>query len=482
MLKEQQSLVKWVTMTLDALVVVVAFFAAYFLRVHFHTFYKLDLFPSEHIIGGMANFQIYLLALFLWVPLWVLMLSLNGLYRPFRTRFFLEMAWGIIRAAFFTTIAFASIAFILKMQFVSRFFFIILVGLTSLLLISEKWVTFSVMHYFRMKGYNFRRLLLVGSEGRMEKFIKTIEAHPEWGLRISGVVNDKLDSVGKELFGIKVMGVLKDIPRILRENVIDEVIFIVPLMWLPRIQACITYCETQGVKASLAADLFNLRIARARQTDLNGFPLISFETIFGREWQLLVKRLVDLTFSTLGIIIFSPFFVMISTAIKLTSPGPVFFKQKRMGMNGRIFTLFKFRTMYKDAEEKLVELKHLNEMDGPVFKIKNDPRMTPVGKFLRTTSIDELPQLFNILRGHMSLVGPRPPIPGEVNQYENWQKRRLSMRPGLTCFWQINGRNKLNFKKWIEMDLKYIDNWSLRLDFKILMKTIPVVLFGAGAS
>ena len=354
--------------------------------------------------------------------------------------------------------------------------------MASGLLILEKWITVSIAHRLRRRGYNFRSLLIVGTGRRAKRFVQMVETHPDWGFHISGLIDDEAAKVGKEFFGNTVIGVIADIPRIIQENVIDEVIFVVPRMWLERIQKSIAACELQGVKTSVAADLFELKIARARQTDLDGFPLMSFETTFGLEWQLFFKRAVDLTVTSLGLIVLSPFLLIIAGLIKLTSPGPVFFRQKRIGVNGRIFTLYKLRTMLKDAEEKLASLRHLNEAQGPVFKIKRDPRITGLGRILRRLSIDEVPQLFNIFMGHMSLVGPRPPIPDEVGKYEHWQRRRLSLRPGLTCLWQANGRNKIGFDKWMELDLKYIDNWCLWLDFKILIKTVPVVLFGIGAS
>jgi len=190
---------------------------------------------------------------------------------------------------------------------------------------------------------------------------------------------------------------------------------------------------------------------------------------------------VDIVMSGLGIVVLSPFFLIVATLIKLTSSGPVLFKQKRLGLNGRKFVLYKFRTMYKGADKKLSQLEAQNEMGGPIFKIKKDPRVTPVGRILRKFSIDEFPQLFNVFVGHMSLIGPRPPIPKEVEQYESWHRRRLSMRPGITCLWQVSGRNKIDFNEWMKMDLEYLDNWSLWFDLKILIKTIPVVLFGIGA-
>jgi exopolysaccharide biosynthesis polyprenyl glycosylphosphotransferase len=197
--------------------------------------------------------------------------------------------------------------------------------------------------------------------------------------------------------------------------------------------------------------------------------------------QLFIKRGVDIIVSSTGLLVLSPLFLLVGFIIKLSSRGPVLFTQYRAGLNGRKFTLYKFRTMYNDAYKKLSDVEKLNEMDGPVFKIKNDPRVTPFGRFLRKFSIDELPQLYNVFIGHMSLVGPRPPLPKEVDQYELWQRRRLSMRPGLTCLWQIRGRNKVDFNQWMKLDLEYIDTWSLKLDFYILVKTVPVVLFGIGA-
>ncbi len=482
MLKERDKVIKQATKFLDALVVVVGFFAAFFIRNYFHDLYKFDLVPSTLVVGTSVNLRRYLPTLLLWLPLWSLMLSLNGLYRSFRTHSFFEITWIIIKSAIFSALAFGSLAFILKIQFVSRVFFVIFIGMASGLLIFEKWLIFFVIsHRVRRSGYNYRQLLIVGTGPRAERFVVMLRKHPEWGFKISGLIDDDPARVGKEFFGIKVIGVLKDIPRILHEEIIDEVIFIVPRTWLERIQESIADCELQGVKASVAADLFELKIARARQTDWDGFPLMIFETTFGQEWQLFIKRSVDLSASALGLIILSPVFLIVSLLIKITSPGPIFFKQKRVGLNGRIVTLYKLRSMFKDAAEQQAELEHLNEMDGPVFKIKNDPRITPLGRILRKTSIDELPQLFNVVMGHMSLIGPRPPIPEEVEKYEVWQRRRLSMRPGITCLWQAGGRNKVSFEKWMELDLEYIDNWSLWLDCKILMKTIPVVLFGIGA-
>jgi exopolysaccharide biosynthesis polyprenyl glycosylphosphotransferase len=281
--------------------------------------------------------------------------------------------------------------------------------------------------------------------------------------------------------GYRVIGRIQDIPFLVNRLVIDRVIFVVPRLWLHRIEDAILACEEVGVSSSISLDLYNLHIARTKQTDFNGYPLLEFETFHAKEWQLFIKRFIDILISFLTLFLFSPLMLLVATLIKLTSKGPVFFKQVRCGLNGRKFVLYKFRSMVSNAEQLRDELMEHNEMDGPVFKIKRDPRITPLGYFLRKTSIDELPQLFNVLKGDMSIVGPRPPLVSEVENYKIWQRRRLSLKPGVTCIWQVSGRNKIGFDQWMRMDLEYIDNWSLWLDIRILFKTLFVVLIGYGA-
>jgi exopolysaccharide biosynthesis polyprenyl glycosylphosphotransferase len=222
--------------------------------------------------------------------------------------------------------------------------------------------------------------------------------------------------------------------------------------------------------------------AAVQLEELDGMPILTYSTTPTNVLQLFAKRAIDVTVSVSLLVIALPVILAIAAAIKLSSSGAVLFRQTRCGLNGRVFTLYKFRTMVEDAEHRRRDLQHLNEMDGPVFKLRRDPRVTVVGRWLRRFSLDELPQLWNVLRGDMSLVGPRPPIPEEVAQYQRWQRRRLSMKPGLTCLWQISGRNEVDFDRWMQLDLEYIDSWSPMLDFKILLKTIPAVLSGRGAS
>jgi exopolysaccharide biosynthesis polyprenyl glycosylphosphotransferase len=228
-------------------------------------------------------------------------------------------------------------------------------------------------------------------------------------------------------------------------------------------------------------DLFATRIAARNVEDLDGIPLLSLETTPSDIVPLAAKRAFDLVLSSAALLVLAPVFLVFAVAIRLESPGPVLFRQRRVGVNGREFMLYKFRSMYQDAEARLESLRARNEVSGPVFKIRDDPRVTRVGRFMRRTSIDELPQFWNVLRGEMSVVGPRPPLPAEVKQYQRWQVRRLSMKPGITCIWQVSGRSHISFERWMELDLQYIDNWSLWRDVKILARTIPAVLTGRGA-
>jgi exopolysaccharide biosynthesis polyprenyl glycosylphosphotransferase len=250
---------------------------------------------------------------------------------------------------------------------------------------------------------------------------------------------------------------------------------------MPQVEELLLLCADQGVQTTIAADIFSIGLVKSGISYFGGMPLIHFQTPPGDTWELALKRAIDVVVSGTLLIILAPLFALIALGIK-TSWGPVLFKQTRMGLNGRLFQMYKFRSMHVNAEHALVSLRASNEMTGPVFKMKDDPRITRFGKFLRRFSLDELPQLWNVFTGEMSLVGPRPPIPGEVGLYDRKTRRRLSMRPGLTCTWQVSGRNNIrDFQDWVALDLDYIDNWSLSRDAILLMRTIPAILLGTGA-
>ena len=485
MLKEHDAVIRKALAVLDLAIASVAFIIAFAMRQRFHDFYKIDLIPGHKLVAEFSILSIsdYLIVLFFVAPIWCASLYFSGAYSSWRTKTAPEIVLMVIKAAILTAISFGTAAFLFKLKFVSRAFFIIFLVVSFIMILVEKLSIFFIMQNARRQGHNFRRLLIVGTGSRAVQFIKKVNEHKEWGFKIVGAVDYEEQHRGKEVdgTGVNVIGLLEDIPMILKNNSVDEVIFLVPRARLNLIEKSLYVCETQGVRAAIAADIFEMKIARAHQTELEGMPFIIFETTVAEEWQKTVKRAIDIITSGIGIIVLSPLFLAVAIAIKLTSPGPVFFIQKRVSLNNRKFIMYKFRSMDKDSAKKQSDMADMNIMSGPVFKLKDDPRITPVGKILRKFSIDEFPQLFNVFVGHMSLVGPRPALPKEVEQYEPWQRRRLSMRPGITCLWQVGGRNKIGFDEWMKLDLEYIDSWSLGLDFKILLKTIPTVIFGIGA-
>jgi len=332
----------------------------------------------------------------------------------------------------------------------------------------------------RRRECNTRNLLIIGTGPRAASVYEDIQRHPERGLRVIGFADDT-DVPFDPSIPQGMVHKFIDTPDLLRENAIDEVIIACPRSLLVSIAPVVVYCTAAGIPVTMPTDLFGDYLPPPRVSRFGSTVTLSFAPVHHSRRMLLVKRGIDMVGAVIGLMLAAPLLVVAAVAIKLSSPGPVLFRQSRAGLRGRSFDMLKLRTMYRDAEERRWELLHLNEMDGPVFKIREDPRITLVGRLLRHYSVDELPQLWNVLTGDMSLVGPRPPIPAEVAHYTTAECRRLSMRPGLTCLWQISGRNSVGFAEWVKLDLEYIDGWSLVADFKILAKTVSVVLRGTGA-
>ena len=315
-----------------------------------------------------------------------------------------------------------------------------------------------------------RRFILVGASNEIARMRHELARQAEEGIEIVG----EFDFTEAPL---------QQLIELLHEHSASGVIVNAKQAYFERVESVIKVCELEGVDAWLVADFFGAQIAHASLDELFGHPLLVFRTAPETSWQSLVKMLMDFFGALVLLILLSPLFLVIAAAIKFVSPGPVFFKQQRSGLNGAPFTLYKFRTMVTNAEQFKHELEAMNEMRGPVFKVTNDPRVTRIGGWLRRYSLDELPQLFNVLRGEMSLVGPRPLPVDEVKRFNDLaHRRRLSVKPGITCLWQISGRNQIaDFKEWVRLDLEYIDNWSLWLDLKILLRTIPAVFAATGA-
>ncbi|HTL47461.1 MAG TPA: sugar transferase [Verrucomicrobiae bacterium] len=476
MLKEHQAVYTRVLIIADLLLITSAFLLGHYLRNHWGFLLEFESVSRTYPLSKYITLLPYMLAI------WMITLAAAGAYQPLRVQNLLVVLLDITRAALMATLLFGSLAYLLKLQYVSR----IMVSMVSFFawsfLCVERVVMFQILRSLRKKGFLTRYLLLIGTGSRAASFIKMVHNHPEWGLKIVGLVDEDPRLKWQTIEGQKVLGLLSDIPHLLEELVIDEVVFVVPRGWLGKIEDSILYCEQLGKRVSIAVDLFNVKFAKAVQREIHHFPLLTFETTSDHLWQLIVKRVLDTVLSAVAIAVLLPFLAIVALLIKFSSGGPILFKQARCGLNGRIFTVYKFRTMVVDAEKKLEALRQHNEMSGPAFKMTNDPRIIKYGKWMRKFSIDELPQLFNILEGNMSFVGPRPPIPAEVKRYEPWQRRRLSMRPGLTCLWQVQGRNKIvKFDEWMKLDLEYIDNWSLWLDLRLFLQTIPIVIFGIGA-
>ena len=340
------------------------------------------------------------------------------------------------------------------------------------------------LRWVRVQGRNLRHVLIIGTNSRAIQFGEKLLASPEFGYNLIGFVDDEwvgFDSLKKTKY--RLVCDLDGFQAFVRSLVVDEVIVALPLKSLyDQASRIIAICEEQGIIARYLSNIFDVNHSISKVDDFEKYSLIplSEKTIHG--YKSLIKRLLDITLSSVFMVFLSPVFILAAIAIRLTSEGPVFFVQKRVGLGKRVFRLLKFRTMVMDAEEKQAELEDCNEACGPVFKIADDPRITQIGKFLRKTSIDELPQFINVLKGDMSIVGPRPLPVRDYNGFsEDWHRRRFSVRPGITCLWQIQGRSTVLFDRWMELDMEYIDRWSLWLDFKIVIKTIPIVLKGIGA-
>jgi exopolysaccharide biosynthesis polyprenyl glycosylphosphotransferase len=328
-------------------------------------------------------------------------------------------------------------------------------------------------------------VLLIGSGGRAQGIADRLEQDTRRPVRIRGFLDDDPTEEDLRAIGARYLGRVDRLADLASRGDVSWVIFALPRRFLAQEATAnaIGVCETLGIELTIPVDLFDTRAAHVRMSDIAGLPAVSF-SVHGRRssLQLAIKRGLDILGAIGVLILTAPIWIAAAIAIKLDSPGPIFFAQKRCGLYGREFSLWKFRTMGRDAEARKAELQARNEKSGPVFKITHDPRVTRVGRVLRRYSIDELPQLLNVLAGEMSLVGPRPPVPAEVAKYELDHRGRLSMRPGITCLWQVSGRNQIEFEDWVKLDLEYIERWSLLLDFQILLATLPAVVSGRGAS
>ena len=335
----------------------------------------------------------------------------------------------------------------------------------------------------RAQGRNLKSLLIIGGGARAEHFIQRLQAEIGLGYRLLGYLESDPAMIQERLAGVPWRGRIEDLAHIVNTEVVDEVVVALPIKsHYAQIRDVLAVMEEQGLAAYLLSDFFPQKLARYQALEWDGMPLLSLQSAPPSSWRTEIKRFLDFTLSITLLILLAPLFLLIALLIKLDSTGPVLFVQERMGYNKRRFRMFKFRTMTVDAETQIEALEHLNEKSGPIFKIRNDPRITRAGYWLRSASLDELPQLVNVFLGDMSLVGPRPlSLRDALRLSESWQKRRFSVKPGLTCLWQVSGRSNLSFEEWMQLDLEYIDHWTLGLDCLILLRTVPAVLMREGA-
>ena len=444
-------------------------------------------FLSALYIGMLAGrFQqdtyeahLVLLPFILLVNGWSFYRTKIGLFRTFR----LSSLFYMFRTFLLPVGGLITIIFLLNLEFVSR----LVIGMYSVGIIFSVIASRIFLSWWYFKGRkelpeNYNKVLLIGSGPRAENALDILRAHSDWGIEVIGALDPDPEKVGTEFGGVKVVGTINAIEGILSTTVVDEVLVALPRSLLDDIGPIAEACEEQAVCLRYFADLYDMSLANVHLEMMDNIPVLNFEPVSQHLGKLLVKRIFDLVVTLIALPFLLPIFAIVAIAIKLEAPGPVFFLQGRVGLHKRRFKMIKFRSMHIDAEARLKELEHLNEADGPIFKMKNDPRVTKVGGFLRKTSIDELPQLVNVLLGHMSIIGPRPMSERDVELFDSGvQRRRFSVRPGLACLREVSGRSNLSFERWLELDLEYIERWSLFLDVQIMVRIIPAVMRGSGA-
>lgn len=462
MLRRERQIRMQIHQLMDACLFAVAFWVAYQLRASPVLMEKFELYP----IGPFDAFIWFYLAM---IPIAPLVLESQGFYNRPTISPRRAIAWPLLRGCFFTTIGMI-LAFYFFRRYPARSV-VIWFGFISFGLVYLKEELLQVAYRSKLGRAQYRRrFLLAGTPEETERIKDEIHHHTDTGIEIVAELN--LNETPLDV-----------LIQTLHEHSANGVILSAKHTYFEQVEETIKACELEGVEAWLVADFFRTQISRTTFDEFRGRPVMVFSSAPETSWQSVVKVAIDLIGGFLLLVVAAIPMVLAAILIKLTSPGPILFRQQRSGLNGAPFTIYKFRTMVTNAEQLKHELQAMNEMTGPVFKVTKDPRITPLGRILRRYSIDELPQLLNVLRGEMSLVGPRPLPVDEVKRFHDFaHRRRLSVKPGLTCLWQISGRNQISeFKDWVRLDLEYIDNWSLWLDLKILLRTVPVVLAGTGA-
>ncbi len=465
---------KIILAAVDAMLVIAAFFMAWYLRYERQWYHSVD--PAFYT-GFSFYFYIGLIASFFTL----FVFYLQGVYSlPRGAGVFTEFSRLLTSSAIITMVMMVG-NYMFQPLFHSRLVYVMAGGFILLFTTLAHLLNRYLMVRLRRRGVGIRNILLVGAGEMSRAIMRTMLAEPGLGYRVVGFLDDNPQKGDHSLGPFAGLGPIDRLPQTLQENQVDEVIITLPWQYHRRIKSVLQQCQQARVKARVVPDVLQLSLDKVDIEVLSGIPLISVKpnTISGT--QFVIKRTMDLLLGGLGLVLAAPIMAVLAIAIKLESPGPALFVQERVGRDGKIFRAYKFRSMVADADRLKHKLAALNEADGPLFKIKDDPRRTRLGRLLRRTSLDELPQLFNVLKGDMSLVGPRPALPEEVAAYEHWHRKRLEALPGLTGLWQVSGRSNLGFDEMVMLDIYYVENWSPGLDIAIIARTIPKVLMGEGA-
>ena len=477
MFDRRSKLLGTVTLLHDLGVTCVAFVVAYLLRSvlgHFGLF-------SQHLRPVIYPFGHYVPLLIGFLFVWAVVGYFSSFYRDLELSNPIQLIFNIVSQLGVVLVVIYAGLYLFRRGDISRSYVLLIGGIDFVLLLLGRTVSYSGVAWMRDRLNRYHYFLIVGCSPRAREMGGLIQESRGMGLRLIGFVAPDAGNDQPSKLGSYPVFPLDSLSKVLHERVVDEVIFAVNMQELARLEPVIRHCADVGMKTRVELDFLPAAYSRIYLEKFRETLLLSLSSAPDSELRLFFKRLFDIALSGISLVALAPLLACIAAMIRITSPGPVLFEQTRCGLGGRRFTLYKFRSMINNAEQMRAELHQLNELDGPVFKISDDPRITPVGRWLRRFSLDELPQLWNVLRGEMSFVGPRPAVPEEVDQYEDWQRRRLRMRPGLTCTWVLEGRNHVDFNRWMQLDLTYIDNWSLWLDVKIFLRTIPIVLSGRGA-
>jgi exopolysaccharide biosynthesis polyprenyl glycosylphosphotransferase len=457
---------------LDAVLIDLSFILAYFFR------FQVLLFITPNTIPLLER---YLNAIIFITLVWLAIFKLIGLYEQRRFTSLIDELATLFLGVSLSTLILLGLLFLYRELWFSRLVIVNAWWISLLLLGALRVLFFALERGLRAKGWGVKNTLILGAGEMGQILALKIGQDKSLGYRAIGFLDDDPVKLGKSYHGIPVLGEVSGIKAILESSRIDEIIIASSKFSAEKILDIVTECERFGIEFKIVPGILELIASRLDVDELGGIPLLTVSEIQLKGFNAAFKRGADIGLSAAIILILSPVFILFSLLVKLTSPGSVFFLQERVGLDGENFPMLKFRSMIKDAEKLFPQLEPLSEVEGYLFKMKEDPRITPLGRFMRRWSIDELPQLFNVFSGHMSLVGPRPPLPREVVKYNAWHRKRLRVRPGITGLWQVSGRSLLPFEDMVRLDIYYIENWSLWQDMKILLRTVPVVLFGSGA-